>query len=86
MKIDGKKILMNSPEQAEDPPMKEPEPPTKIELTDEEGNALAYQRFLVTMDDGSEVSGMTDKDGKAEVDLASGGNVAFPDLRKATAG
>jgi type VI secretion system secreted protein VgrG len=86
VKIDGKKILMNSPEQAEDPPMKEPEPPTKIELTDEEGNALAYQRFLVTMDDGSEVSGMTDKDGKAEVDLASGGNVAFPDLRKATAG
>ncbi len=32
------------------------------------------------MDDGSEVSGVTDKDGKAEPDLKSGGKVLFPDL------
>ena len=35
------------------------------------------------MADGSEVSGMTDKDGKAEEDLKSGGKVTFPDLTKA---
>jgi hypothetical protein len=38
------------------------------------------------MDDGSEVSGMTDADGKAEADLKSGGKVAFPDLNKARQG
>ncbi len=86
VKIDGKMILLNSPEQASDPPPKEPEPPTGVELTDEEGNPLAYQRFLVIMDDGSEVSGMTDKDGKAELDLTSGGKVVFPDLTELEAG
>ncbi len=78
-KIDGKKILLNSPEQATDPAPKEPEPPTTLALDDEEGNPLPYQRFLVVMDDGSEVGGMTDKDGKAEVGLASDGKVIFPD-------
>lgn len=86
VKIDGKKILLNSPEVAEDPPPKDPEPPTNVELTDEEGKPLAYQRFLVVMDDGSEVSGMTDAEGKAEIDLASGGTVVFPDLTEAEAG
>jgi type VI secretion system secreted protein VgrG len=86
VKIDGKKILLNSPDVAEDPPPKDPEPPTKVELTDEEGKPLAYQRFLVIMDDGSEVSGMTDGEGKAEIDLASGGTVVFPDLSEAAAG
>ena len=86
VKIDGKKILLNSPDVAEDPPPKEPEPPTNVELTDEEGKPLAYQRFLVVMDDGSEVSGMTDSEGKADVDLSSGGTVTFPDLSEAAAG
>jgi type VI secretion system secreted protein VgrG len=86
VKIDGKKILMNSPEQAEDPPTKEPGPPTKIELKDQDGNALAYQRFLVIVDDGSEISGMTDQDGKAEINLKNGGKVVFPDLTKVEAG
>lgn len=86
VKIDGKKILLNSPEVAEDAPPKEPEPPTQVELTDEEGKPLAYQRFLVVMDDGSEVSGMTDAEGKADVDLAIGGTVVFPDLSEAAAG
>ena len=86
VKIDGKKILLNSPEQASDPPPAEPEPPTSVELTDDEGKPLAYQRFLVILDDGSEVSGMTDKDGKAELSLASGGKVVFPDLTELEAG
>ena len=80
IKADGKQILLNSPEQAQDPPPKEPEPPTKLELKDDEGKPLAYQRFLVVMDDGSEVSGVTDKDGKAELELKSGGKVIFPDV------
>ena len=86
VKIDGKKILLNSPDLASDPPPKEPEPPTSVELTDDEGKPLAYQRFLVILDDGTEVSGMTDKDGKAEMDLASGGKIVFPDLTELEAG
>jgi Rhs element Vgr protein len=86
VKVDGEKILLNSPQQAKDAPPKEPEPPTKVELCDEEGKPLAYQRFLVVMDDGSEVSGMTDKDGKAEVDLKGGGKVTFPDTSEVKGG
>jgi type VI secretion system secreted protein VgrG len=82
VKVDGSKILLNSPEQAQDPPPKAPDPPTKITFKDDAGSPLAYQRFLVTMAGGSEVSGMTDKDGKAELDLKSGGKVTFPDLGK----
>ena len=35
---------------------------------------------------GREVSGKTDKDGKAELELKSGGKVVFPDLGEAKAG
>lgn len=83
VKVDGSRILLNSPEDAQDPPPKDPDPPTKVTFKDQAGKPLAYQRFLITMADGSEVSGMTDKDGKAEEDLKSGGKVTFPDLTKA---
>jgi hypothetical protein len=86
VKVDGTQILLNSPEQAKDPPPKDPDPPTRGVFKDQDGKPLAYQRYLVKMDDGSEVSGMTDKDGKAEADLKSGGKVTFPDLSKARAG
>jgi uncharacterized protein involved in type VI secretion and phage assembly len=80
VKVDGQQILLNSPDKAKDPPAKDPEPPTTIALTDLEGRALAQQRFLVVLDDASEVTGTTDQDGKAELDLASGGKITFPDL------
>jgi type VI secretion system secreted protein VgrG len=83
VKIDGAKILLNSPEQANDRPPKAPDPPTKVELEDDDGKPLAYQRFLLVLDDGSEVSGTTDKDGNAEMDLKSAGEVTFLDLGKA---
>jgi type VI secretion system VgrG family protein len=80
VKVDGEQILLNSPDEAKDPPVKEPDPPTKIELKDQDGAAVAHQRFLIKLDDKSEVSGMTDKDGRAELDLACGGKVVFPDV------
>ncbi|APR86240.1 VgrG protein [Minicystis rosea] len=80
-KADGQKILLNSPSKAKDPPPKAPKPPTKIELLDESGIPLAHTRFLAVLDDGSEVSGFTDKDGKVELDLPSGGKITFPDLK-----
>ena len=86
VKVDGTQILLNSPAQANDPPPKPPDLPTRIEVVDDEGNVLAYQRFLITLDDGSEVSGMTDKDGKVELDLKRGGRVRFPELLDVKAG
>ena len=79
VKVDGSQILLNSPAEAKDPPHKAPDPPTKIELKDQDGSALAYQRFLVKLDGGTEVSGLTDKEGGAELDLRSSGKVTFPD-------
>lgn len=44
------------------------------------------QRFLVIMDDGVEIRGRMDAEGKTEVKLSSGGTVGFPDLSEAAAG
>ncbi|MFO0618677.1 MAG: type VI secretion system tip protein TssI/VgrG [Polyangiaceae bacterium] len=80
MQLDGEKILLNSPEMASDAPPKEPAPPTKISLSDQDGRAIAFQRFVAKLDDGSEVSGKTDADGKAELELSTGGKIVFADL------
>jgi type VI secretion system secreted protein VgrG len=84
VKIDGKKILLNAPDRASDPPPKASAPPTTISLTDQDGNPLANQRFLVTAEDGSEHVGVTDKDGNAELDLPADGEISFPDLSDVT--
>ncbi|MFO0548520.1 MAG: type VI secretion system tip protein TssI/VgrG [Polyangiaceae bacterium] len=82
VKVDGSKILLNSPDSATDPKPKDPEPPTTILLKDEEtGAPLAEQRYLVRLKDGTELSGRTDKDGKAELELAADGKVVFSDLK-----
>lgn len=86
VKVDGEKILLNSPEQAKDPEPPEPPEPTAVELLDGEGNPLAYQRFVVAYEDGSEQTGVTDKDGKAEVVTEKGGTIVFPDLSEVEAG
>lgn len=82
LKLDGAKILLNSPEQASDPPPPEPVTPTKITLKNQEGRSLSYQRYLIICDDGSEQSGIVGKDGTVEIDLPSSGKIFFPDLDK----
>jgi type VI secretion system secreted protein VgrG len=80
VKIDGKKILLNSPDKAEDPPPPEPPPPTEIVLLAEDGAPLGKQRFLLTLDDESQQSGMTGEDGKVTLELDQDGWVIFPEL------
>jgi type VI secretion system secreted protein VgrG len=80
VKVDGKKILLNSPSEADDEPPPEPKEPTKIELKDRDGNPIAYQRYLIKLADGGEISGMVDEDGKAELEVDGDGEVSFPDL------
>jgi hypothetical protein len=78
--LQGQKINMKSPDPAQGDAATDPDPPTKVELKDQDGNAVPYQRFLVKQGDGTEVGGKTDKDGKAEPDLKSAGKIIFPDL------
>jgi type VI secretion system secreted protein VgrG len=80
VKIDGAQILLNSPSSGKDAPPPKPKPPTEIELKDTDGNPLAAQRFVIELDDGSQRTGVTDKDGKAKLDLPSGGKIRFHEL------
>lgn len=82
VKVDGDKILLNSPEKATEEPPPEKGPPTDIEIADAEGRPLGGQRFVVLLEDGSQRTGVTDKDGKAKIDLPEGAKaeIRFPEL------
>jgi hypothetical protein len=80
VKVDGIQILLNSPEQAQDPPPKPPDPPTTVALTDQQGAPIPRRRFVVTLGGGSQVAAMTNDDGKAELDIPSSGKIVFPDM------
>lgn len=56
--------------------------PTKIVLVDDEGNALPFQRYRIVQEDGSILGGITDKNGKATVDLKGEATIEFPELSK----
>jgi type VI secretion system secreted protein VgrG len=86
VKVDGQRILLNSPERATETPPPEPVPPTEIELVDHDGHPLAEQRFVIELPDGSLRTGVTNKDGKAKVDLAVGGKIRFPELTEVEPG
>jgi type VI secretion system secreted protein VgrG len=79
--LDGEKVKLNcGPDSEEDKDTEETKKPTVITLKDKDGKPLAHQRFLIKMSDGTEVSGVGDKDGKATLDLDEGGVITFPDL------
>ncbi len=80
VKIDGQKILLNSPASGKDAPPPERKPPTEIQLADADGNPLPRQRFVLELDDGSQRTGVTDDEGKATLDLPTGGKIRFPEL------
>jgi len=79
-RVDGSRILLNSPASATDRIEVETEPPTRIELRDDRGNAVAYQRYRILRDDGSELTGMLDRNGTAEVMLDASAHIEFPGL------
>ena len=80
VQVDGQKVLLNSPSQSQDTPPPPPDPPTDVAVTDQDGAPLALQRFVVTQADGTQVSGKTDKDGKATPTLSASGKIVFPDM------
>jgi hypothetical protein len=82
---EGTELHLNPPETKDDD-APDPNPPTKIELKDAQGQPIAWQRFIIELDDGSEVGGMTDEEGKAEVEMEGSGKIRFPDLVSVSSG
>lgn len=80
VRIDGSRILLNAPDRATEPAPALPEPPTIVELTDQDGNPVPLQRFVVKLSAGAEVGGRTDNEGQAQLDIPSDGDIVFPDL------
>ncbi|MFO0615243.1 MAG: type VI secretion system tip protein TssI/VgrG [Polyangiaceae bacterium] len=80
VKLDGTRILLNAPDKANDDPPPLPEPLTEIVLVDKNGDPLPNQRFLIELEGGGERCGVTDKEGKAKLDLPTGGKIRFPEL------
>lgn len=82
-KIDGAKVRLKAPPDASDGPAARPKapPPTKIKLADQDGNPVPGERFVVTLGDGTERSGVLDENGEAVLpDVEGSAKIAFPDL------
>lgn len=77
VQIDGARILLNSPGRATDAPRNPPRPKTRIQLRNHAGVGLAQQRFTVDLEDGSQAVGITDEEGRAELDLSGAGAIRF---------
>ncbi len=80
VEINGSNILLNSPQLSTINFTHHTPEPTIVELKDQEGQPIPYQRFRIICDDGSEYMGFVDEDGTAEADIESSGRILFPDL------
>lgn len=78
--VDGSRVLLNSPATADDPARDDEQQPTVIELVDDDGNPIPNQPYRIELEDGTQVSGILDSRGRAEIDLPAGGRVFFPGL------
>lgn len=80
-KLSGETVKLNcAPDPTDGLEPSQPKRPTVIELVDEKGVPLAGRRFVLRLEDGSERSGTTDNEGRAEFALEQGGDVLFLDV------
>ncbi|MBK8940823.1 MAG: type VI secretion system tip protein VgrG [Polyangiaceae bacterium] len=79
-KLDGSRVLLNSPEQASDDIQVSAPELTTLELVDDDGNPVPYQRYRVRLDSGGEIMGFLDDHGRAKLELSEAGQVSFPEL------
>ncbi len=78
--VEGARVLLNSPGQASDSIETSEREPMRLEVVDQDGSPIPYERFIITLDGGGEHMGYLDDRGKAVVDLSGPGRVTFPDL------
>ncbi len=80
-KLCSKQIALNSnAEPVDDMPGADPPAPTTIELVDQNGAPIIHARYVVRLEDGSEISGVTDSKGKTTLELELCGEIVFPEL------
>jgi uncharacterized protein involved in type VI secretion and phage assembly len=79
--LNGVTIHLNSPQSVTDAVEALASEPTVIVLTDQDDEPIPNHEFRIVRDDGREVAGCTDENGRAELDLSEGGDIAFPGLR-----
>jgi hypothetical protein len=79
-KVSGSSIKLGSSTDASDDESNDDPQPAKITLTDQDGNPVPYQRYVVTVDGGQEVTGFLDHEGKATIPIEDSGELSFPDL------
>jgi type VI secretion system secreted protein VgrG len=79
MVSEGTEMHLNPPETKDDD-APDAKPPTLIELKDDQGKPIPWQRFVIELEDGSEIGGMVDEQGKAQVQIEGSGKIRFPDL------
>ncbi|MBK6514939.1 MAG: hypothetical protein IPG04_12635 [Polyangiaceae bacterium] len=78
VRLDGKRILLNAPDRAREPARLTP--PTRFELRDQDGAPIAGARYLLTLEDGGEQTGVLGEDGAVDLVLPNSGFISFPDL------
>ncbi len=79
-KLDGSKILLNSPSDAEDTVEETRIEPTVLELCDDAGDPIPNHPYRVIFADGREIAGALDAEGRAELELEEDAEVVFPGL------
>jgi hypothetical protein len=83
--VDGAQVLLNSPGNANDSVESDDAQPTTIVLTDQENNPIANHSFCIRSG-GREISGATDGEGRAVLDLEDGGEIEFGGLQDVEVG
>ncbi len=84
--VEGSRVLLNSPASASDAVVASSTERTIIVLADQEGEPIPDQAFRILLDGGREISGATDAEGRAVVDIEERGTIEFPGLRGVGAG
>src|SRR5262249_9538833 len=75
-RLDGDTVKLNcTPDPGDAPPDDPIKKLTRFTLKDQDGKPIAKQRVVMVMQDGSEISGILDKEGKLEMYLEESGEL-----------
>lgn len=76
----GARVLLNSPSQATDAIEADDPRVTRIELVDQDGAPVPFQPYRVRSQDGPEIMGFLDQEGKADILIDAADEIIFPEL------
>ncbi|WP_437283654.1 type VI secretion system tip protein TssI/VgrG [Sorangium sp. So ce375] len=79
-KVGGTKVKLGSAESVSESILEASLTRTRIELVDEGNNPMAYERYRLTLSDGSQITGILDKHGTAVLEIEGVASITFPDF------